>query len=161
MKNPSSSQQPRSQSSTQHYTAPAAGCSQETQDESDDDSGGGPLICSICIESVADPKEDSLRCLSNRKAKNFMNFVDVSISFTIASSMLFPGFGRKLQRIEILSHNSSTIHRCGAVSHIVCLANLFTAREGGDRIVPMSGKCPVCDLQCLWGDLIRFIHSFP
>ena len=22
----------------------------------------------------------------------------------------------------------------------------------------MSGKCPVCDLQCLWGDLIRFVH---
>lgn len=23
----------------------------------------------------------------------------------------------------------------------------------------MSGQCPVCDMQCLWGDLVRFIHS--
>ena len=23
----------------------------------------------------------------------------------------------------------------------------------------MSGKCPICDLQCLWGDLIRFVYS--
>jgi len=107
LKNTASSQQPRTQSSTQES---APGCSRQTQDASDDDSDGGPLVCSICIESVADPKEDGLRCLSNR---------------------------------------------CGAVSHIVCLANLFTATEGGDRIVPMSGKCPICDLQCLWGDLIR------
>ena len=43
--------------------------------------------------------------------------------------------------------------KCGAVSHLVCLAGLF--RGGGDFLLPVEGKCPVCDLQCLWGDIVK------
>ncbi len=46
--------------------------------------------------------------------------------------------------------------RCGAVSHIVCLANHFTRGEEGQRLLPVRGACPVCDQVSLWGDIIRY-----
>ncbi|QQP49056.1 Structure-specific endonuclease subunit SLX1 -like protein [Caligus rogercresseyi] len=44
--------------------------------------------------------------------------------------------------------------KCSAASHITCLANQFLVNEP-DRLLPISGKCPVCDLDVLWGDIIR------
>ncbi|CAG0921544.1 unnamed protein product [Notodromas monacha] len=42
--------------------------------------------------------------------------------------------------------------------HLRCLADLFLRRSGEvtDGIVPVSGTCPTCDLQVMWGDLVRF-----
>jgi len=43
--------------------------------------------------------------------------------------------------------------QCGAASHILCLASVFTREQGG--VVPVSGECPTCGGQELWGNLIR------
>lgn len=43
--------------------------------------------------------------------------------------------------------------RCGSMSHILCLATVFTGETGG--VVPLSGRCPTCGGEELWGNLIR------
>lgn len=50
--------------------------------------------------------------------------------------------------------------KCAAVSHIICLANRFLAYEKEGEIddqlhvIPSFGKCPVCDVKAMWGDLV-------
>nr|ACO15278.1 Structure-specific endonuclease SLX1 [Caligus clemensi] len=44
--------------------------------------------------------------------------------------------------------------KCSAAAHITCLANHFLVNEP-EKMIPVSGKCPVCDLDVLWGDIIR------
>lgn len=43
--------------------------------------------------------------------------------------------------------------KCAAVSHLECLAKHFL--RGSERFLPVSGQCPVCDVDTLWGDLVR------
>ena len=45
--------------------------------------------------------------------------------------------------------------RCGAVTHIVCLANVFTRASQGEHVIPVSGACPTCGGEELWGNLVR------
>ena len=46
--------------------------------------------------------------------------------------------------------------RCGAVTHILCLASEFTRGRGqGEPVVPVSGACPTCGGEELWGNLVR------
>ena len=49
--------------------------------------------------------------------------------------------------------------KCGAVSHMACLAQHFrqTSQEQTNLnyFLPIDGTCPVCDFHCLWGDIIR------
>ncbi len=46
--------------------------------------------------------------------------------------------------------------RCQAVSHLLCLAEHFRKSDSSaDHILPVEGKCPVCEQSALWGDLIR------
>ena len=65
--------------------------------------------------------------------------------------------------------NSDATLRCLAVAdcdaefHIVCLSERFLAdevkagfAETDSQIVPVSGRCPRCKTELLWGDLIRF-----
>ena len=44
--------------------------------------------------------------------------------------------------------------RCGAVTHILCLAEVFT-RRGERGVLPVSGECPTCGGEELWGNLVR------
>ena len=43
--------------------------------------------------------------------------------------------------------------RCGAASHLLCLAATFTAATGA--VLPVQGSCPSCGGEELWGNLIR------
>jgi len=43
--------------------------------------------------------------------------------------------------------------RCGAVTHTICLGEHFVS--GTNELVPVSGRCPTCEGQELWGDLIK------
>lgn len=43
--------------------------------------------------------------------------------------------------------------QCRLIAHLTCLAEIFTRDDG--RIIPVSGDCPSCNLNVLWGDLIR------
>lgn len=43
--------------------------------------------------------------------------------------------------------------RCSCDFHLVCLARHFIGND--DSFIPVEGKCPSCDSQVLWGDLIR------
>ena len=46
--------------------------------------------------------------------------------------------------------------KCGAVSHIHCLAERFRQESAEpDKFLPVEGTCPVCDMKTLWGDIIR------
>ena len=49
--------------------------------------------------------------------------------------------------------------KCGAASHITCLAQHFRQTSENksklDYFLPVDGTCPVCDFQCLWGDIIK------
>ena len=45
---------------------------------------------------------------------------------------------------------------CKAASHLSCLGTKFLHDEdAGDSIVPTSGKCPECNLEVLWVDLVK------
>ena len=45
---------------------------------------------------------------------------------------------------------------CKAVFHLSCLGNKFLHDEGAsDSIVPTSGKCPECNMEMLWVDLVK------
>ena len=55
------------------------------------------------------------------------------------------------------------VGHCEAEYHIVCLAEHFLSAEvqagfaeRNGQIVPVSGTCPRCQVELLWGDLIRF-----
>ena len=43
--------------------------------------------------------------------------------------------------------------RCEAASHVLCLAETFTARS--DSLLPVQGQCPTCGGDELWADIIR------
>lgn len=43
--------------------------------------------------------------------------------------------------------------RCGAISHLICLAERF--RGDSAAFLPLEGKCPVCEVKCLWGDIVK------
>jgi len=49
--------------------------------------------------------------------------------------------------------------KCGAKSHILCLAENFTGGSGDgtcpNGLLPVRGTCPTCNGEELWGDLIR------
>lgn len=55
---------------------------------------------------------------------------------------------RRADRLECL------YPRCGAVTHILCLAEVFT-RRGEMGVLPVSGECPTCGGEELWGNLVR------
>lgn len=42
--------------------------------------------------------------------------------------------------------------KCELVSHIICLSKFYVATG---QYVPIEGKCPLCEKQFLWGDIIR------
>ena len=42
---------------------------------------------------------------------------------------------------------------CQAVSHVICLAETFTAHT--DSVLPVLGQCPTCRGEELWADIIR------
>ena len=42
---------------------------------------------------------------------------------------------------------------CGAVSHILCLAQAFT--KDPTQLLPVLGDCPTCGREELWGNIIR------
>ena len=54
--------------------------------------------------------------------------------------------------------------RCGAISHIACLAQHYrhTTRDKNklDYLIPVDGTCPVCDFHCLWGDIVKKKKGF-
>lgn len=43
---------------------------------------------------------------------------------------------------------------CDMEAHTICLAEHFLRLEVG-HLLPLSGSCPKCDKDLLWGDLIR------
>lgn len=43
--------------------------------------------------------------------------------------------------------------RCESVSHTLCLGEHFV--RGTEELIPISGSCPTCGGQELWGDLIK------
>ena len=54
--------------------------------------------------------------------------------------------------------------KCGAISHIGCLAQHFraTSKDSNklDYLIPIDGTCPVCDFHCLWGDIVKKKKGF-
>ena len=42
---------------------------------------------------------------------------------------------------------------CSLVAHVTCLAPKLC--RDSDQLVPVSGDCPLCDQELLWGELIR------
>jgi structure-specific endonuclease subunit SLX1 len=44
--------------------------------------------------------------------------------------------------------------KCGAVAHLLCLAEHF-GRADMQLLLPVEGRCPVCDCSLLWGDIVR------
>ncbi|CAG0897196.1 unnamed protein product [Cyprideis torosa] len=44
--------------------------------------------------------------------------------------------------------------RCLTQSHLSCLADTFLDAEPTHQSVPLSGSCPFCEAELLWGDLI-------
>lgn len=43
---------------------------------------------------------------------------------------------------------------CQMTGHITCLAEYFLKNDPGE-IIPMLGKCPECNTELLWGELLR------
>lgn len=43
---------------------------------------------------------------------------------------------------------------CSMKAHAICLAKTFLT-DDQDHLVPISGSCPGCDINILWGDLVR------
>ncbi|XP_044763103.1 structure-specific endonuclease subunit slx1 [Coccinella septempunctata] len=48
-------------------------------------------------------------------------------------------------------------NNCSFKGHLFCLSKLFL--EPGEY-VPVEGKCPKCELSCLWGDLVKKFKGF-
>lgn len=42
--------------------------------------------------------------------------------------------------------------KCNLVSHVTCLSKFFLE---SDQYVPIEGKCPTCNENFLWGDLVK------
>ena len=61
--------------------------------------------------------------------------------------------GVDLQPVSCLSET------CSMTSHARCLARRFL-RDDSEQLVPIQGRCPVCDTDLLWGDLIRKSQGF-
>ena len=64
---------------------------------------------------------------------------------------------------------------CDVICHTICLANIFKLdekecgngmptgsqqRKELDHLLPVGGKCPKCEAQLMWGDLIKYRLSF-
>ena len=45
--------------------------------------------------------------------------------------------------------------KCDAISHLVCLAELFRIGTEADSVLPRSGKCPSCQKKIQWIDLVK------
>ena len=46
--------------------------------------------------------------------------------------------------------------QCTFSSHITCFASMLTAEQAvATQLVPVSGPCPKCSRDLLWGELIR------
>lgn len=43
--------------------------------------------------------------------------------------------------------------KCSSVTHSICLAGSFLA--GSESVIPVSGECPTCGQETVWGDLVR------
>jgi len=55
------------------------------------------------------------------------------------------------------------VNSCDAEFHIACLSERFLSaevkagfNERNSQIIPVSGSCPRCKMELLWGDLVRF-----
>lgn len=46
------------------------------------------------------------------------------------------------------------VRDCSLEAHSICLAKHFLS-DDPSHIVPVSGSCPICDANVLWGDLVR------
>jgi hypothetical protein len=49
---------------------------------------------------------------------------------------------------------------CDIITHTICLANKFKSNhykeEEEQHFLPVSGKCPKCEVHLMWGDLIKY-----
>ena len=45
--------------------------------------------------------------------------------------------------------------RCQSLSHVTCLSKHFTGHGDSGQLVPERGKCPSCQTQLQWADLMR------
>jgi hypothetical protein len=46
---------------------------------------------------------------------------------------------------------------CNVQSHIACLAKSFLQQKRqADQLLPIEGQCVQCDVELLWGDLVRY-----
>ena len=56
-------------------------------------------------------------------------------------------------------HLSCIVKTCEFVGHISCYAQHFLSSEKNDNhqlfLIPVTGKCPGCKQELLWGDLLR------
>ncbi|CAH2052452.1 unnamed protein product, partial [Iphiclides podalirius] len=74
------------------------------------------------------------------------NHKDAAPTSTYVECLLCSGYLNSAERLTCLNAN------CDLATHVTCLADLFL--EPGE-FVPIGGKCPFCDTELLWGDLIR------
>jgi structure-specific endonuclease subunit SLX1 len=44
---------------------------------------------------------------------------------------------------------------CETVTHMACLSKHFIAEQDQDELVPISGKCPSCDIELIWVELVK------
>jgi len=59
-------------------------------------------------------------------------------------------------RLSLRSDELSCI-ACHTASHIICLARCFLSHdEQRGLLLPVSGSCPSCNADLLWGDVIRY-----
>ncbi|KAL3270660.1 hypothetical protein HHI36_021188 [Cryptolaemus montrouzieri] len=94
-----------------------------------------PIHMAICYGPVVSKKV-------NQKPEDD-NEVEVFSSFNICDICLNSSNQKLLTCLD---------NTCNFKSHLICLSKLFL--EPGEYI-PVEGKCPKCDINCLWGDLIK------
>ncbi|KAI0007331.1 GIY-YIG catalytic domain-containing protein [Xylariaceae sp. FL0662B] len=44
---------------------------------------------------------------------------------------------------------------CEGTGHVSCWARHMLGNEAGEHIIPISGRCPKCEGEVVWGDLMR------
>ena len=48
---------------------------------------------------------------------------------------------------------------CDTITHTICLANKFKSNHDDkeeEHFLPVSGKCPKCEVHLMWGDLVKY-----
>ncbi|KAK9887309.1 hypothetical protein WA026_021619 [Henosepilachna vigintioctopunctata] len=94
-----------------------------------------PVHMSICYGTVISKKIKKLEELEGLpEENNFSNICDICFEFSNKKFI------------------SCLDSKCNFRSHLICLSKIFL--EPGEYI-PIEGKCPKCNISCLWGDLIK------